>query len=278
MTLAFQALLIILALLPGFLALYSYGGGINRDAHVSLSFRGVTTRSAAALVVASLLHTTWLSATTYLFAPLQGLQVHFEHIVYLLSTDSGPEKSAALQSAASHPWQIALYFISLFFASFLVGRGLQSAVRRLRLDHKFEALRFRNYWHYLLEGEAFLLDSRYELENENDPERLKPDAVFASITVQMDGTNYLYGGIIENYWIDDNYDLQRVLLSSATRRELINDRGPETPRTNQSEDDRYYEIEGDYFLIWTKNVQTINIDYIYIGQPSDQLSLFDDQN
>lgn len=248
MTLAFQALLIVFALLPGFLALYAYGGGINRDTHVSLSFRGVTSRSASALVVASLLHTAWLSSTAHLFAPLQNLQVRFDYIVYLFSSDTGPINQAALQSVANHPWQIALYFLSLFFAAFILGRGLQWIVRKSRLDHKYPSLRFRNYWHYLLEGEAYLLEQRDDGDTTSNQDDLKPDAIFASITVQMDGTNYLYGGIIEDYWIDDNYDLQRILLSSVTRRVLSDDREPNAPQIPQHEDDRYYEISGDYFF------------------------------
>jgi hypothetical protein len=265
-TLAFQALLVVFALLPGFLCLYAYSAGINRDAHVSLSLRGVTTRSTAALIAASLLHATWLSLTNYIYAPLQGLEVRFDYIVHLFAGSHGPIKSNALDSVASYPWQITAYFFSLFFVSLTAGQLAQRSIRWLRLDHKSELLRFRNYWHYLLEGEAHLLD----LTPDSESTYRKPDVIFVSVTIQMANDIYLYGGFIAKYWLDENYDLSRVLLTAVSRRKLDDDRDQGESRTPQSRIRRYYEIEGHYFLVWMRDVQTLNVEYIYLSYEEDQ--------
>jgi hypothetical protein len=68
-------------------------------------------------------------------------------------------------------------------------------------------------------------------------------------------------GIIADFFFDHSGSLDRVLLRSVERRKLSEDIKPGKAIDS---DDRYYEIEGDYFILRYSEMSTINIDYIFV--------------
>lgn len=73
-------------------------------------------------------------------------------------------------------------------------------------------------------------------------------------------------GLIADFFFDKSGELDRVLLRLVERRRLSND---ERPSEEMDSDDRYYYIEGDYFVLRYSEMCTINIDYMFVTPESE---------
>jgi len=154
----------------------------------------------------------------------------------------------------------------------------------LRLDLKYETLRFSNIWHYLLTGEVLNFE-KSELKRANP--RSPIDGVFLTAVIEQGGENFLYRGIVKDFWFDSRSgDLEGVQLMLADRRELSADTpdtsaletDPETDRREDSDDtpiartdldNRYHRIRGDFFVIKYPQAKNINLLYFRLKKKNN---------
>lgn len=272
MNVAFPALLVVLLLLPGIIFRYAYARGWWGSK--SPTSRAVSDELAYGVVFAAALHTLWLTAVT-----LAGYPADYQALLALLlgnfGKDSG-EYADAVRAVSAHPGKIALYFLTLWAGAGLLGGGLHTLVRTRGWDREYQILRFRNEWWYLLSGEC--------LEFPENP--FNADApvggegghvlVYLSAVVDHGKGSFLYRGIVTDWNLDKDGRLDTVELALAHRRALTDDRKPDeaavAPNLAGAPDARYYDIDGERFILRYAEMRTINLSYASLTeeQPSDE--------
>ena len=83
--------------------------------------------------------------------------------------------------------------------------------------------------------------------------------------VCLGSSAYLYTGVLVEYFLDDQGQLNRLVLASAARRPLSDDQASESgadPDQSQAYEERFYPIEGDYFVLRYSEVLTLNVRYL----------------
>jgi hypothetical protein len=267
MNFAFPALLVLLLVLPGIILRYSYARGPWGWASPT-SLRRVSEELAYGVAFALVLHAAWLGLVRGL-----GFVPDVEAMVLLLVGSYGDRSEhldRVVASIAGHYQGIVAYLVSLYLAAALAGNLGHRAVRRLRLDHRTKTFRFDNYWFYMLTGEV--LDFR-----ENAEEGRTVDGVYCSAVVDHASGSYLYRGIVSDFTFDRDGALDTIVLMDAHRRRLIDDRAenePRPPAGPAAPDERYYEIRGDFLVLRTREIRTLNLDYFAVtleeGMPAEE--------
>jgi hypothetical protein len=257
MNLAFPALLIFVLVLPGVILRYTYARGTWKW-NSATSIQSLGDEVAYSVVIAGALHLLW----TWVVSPIG--DVDLQSVLTLLAgTGSGTRDDfqAAISSATDHPYMVSGYFLSLYITSACIGYGTHILVRKCHWDRKTRLLRFKNDWHYLLSGEILEFD---ELPYEAG----EPDGVYLSAVVKHGAGDFLYRGIVADWTLDRDGELDRVLLRLVHRRQLSNDREAGQERdpgdVNYVGDARYYDIEGQYFILRYSEMVTVNIEYLLL--------------
>jgi hypothetical protein len=101
---------------------------------------------------------------------------------------------------------------------------------------KFALLRFNNQWHYLF------------------AEGPNVSAVLVTVSCNHQDHSCLYAGMLHSYDFTSEGELQRIVLTSAARAEL-----PAAPAAVA----KFVAIQGDLFVVWCRDVNTLNIDYLH---------------
>lgn len=265
MNIAFPALLLFLLVLPGITLRYTYLKGFW-GWNSPVSFQSISDEVAFSLAWAAILHLIWC----YLVNVLGFGKPDLRSILVLL-VGGGAARSEDLQLAITatveSPLRVAGYFLSILLFSGLVGLLAHIAVRAWRLDRKTRALRFKNEWHYLLSGEVLEFSEFQPFEREGIV-----DGVYLSAIVKHGKSDVLYRGIVADWLLDAKGDLDRILLRRAHRRKLEDDRAPGQARNIEDpayqDDDRYYDIEGEFLVIRYQEMTTINLEYVFVDADS----------
>ena len=247
MNLAFPAVLIVVLLLPGFLARYWYRKGsweypIHVESFAEGVFKGV--------VSASVLHALWVFGTQRL-----GESVDFYAVLVLLSAGTGEDLKRALNAATAEPGKVFLYFFTLYVASPLIGWLCHYAVRHLRLDLKFPFLRYDNDWHYVLTGEFLGFSDQRPTRN------IEVAFVQVSLVTEVGGDPILVTGNLEEFFFDREGKLDRLVLSNAYRRSIRKDREDGAEQRALAKDKRFYRIQGNYFVIPYAEIKNLNVGF-----------------
>lgn len=188
-------------------------------------------------------------------------------MAFLCDRALAPEKVLPLFTASSEAQKIAVaaisaqfgdvskYFLSLLISSFLIPGLIRDVVSRCRLDiHEnplSRMLRFNGApWYYLLSGADFSKSN-------------EPDMVSVSAIVDVAGEAFLYVGILEDYFVDQEGGLDRFILSEVSRRPIAKDKIPEQL---DDKDQRFYPIDGDYFVLRYSEAITMNVQYIKLEE------------
>lgn len=262
MNIALPAAVFLLLIMPGYLwlrcfklgqleasssdALVSrHEGGENADGSSSV-FSASTLPNAT--LVSTALHILWLSGVAW--GPFPDAEP-----LIVLQLVAGSEAIGPLaQVDESLPW-VTAYFVSLFlfsgFAAYALGLGSGAAELDLKYPHLFGQ---RSTWYYLFTG--FSASRR-------------PDLIAATVTVDLNDGTYLYSGVIDSWGLNaDGRTLEFIRLRFPYRRALARDQATENKPPSLESDERYYAIRGEFFIVWMRNVQTLNIDYAYISTAS----------
>lgn len=261
MNIAFPALFILLLVLPGIILRYTYARGPWRWESPT-SIPNLSDEIAYSVALAVGLHVFWL-----VLADALGHPADLRSVMSLLTGSYGRNAEyfeRSIRSVSDHYVRVGLYFISLYIASAAIGLTLHSAVRRFGLDRRTRILRFRNEWYYLLSGEI--------MEFGESPEPAPAiDGVYLSAIVDHSDGSFLYRGIVRDFTFGRDGQLEKIILTLAHRRKLESDRERLTPPITSSSppDERYYAIEGDFFVLRYSETKTINLDYFALLDPEE---------
>ncbi len=254
MEFAVSALFLLVLLLPGFILQTSYTKGFWRW-NSPTTTRPITEQIPTGIVTASVLHIIWASACAWL-----GYPINLSALTMFLLGAYGHDEEffrTTLNSLTDHPYKVFIYFISLYMGSAFLGYLSHFLVRKWKLDRRTRILRFNNEWFYLLSGEI--------TQFKEFPEDLgKVDGVYLTTIVHHSGKDYLYRGIVADFFFDKSGNLDRVLLTLAHRRDLSADRELDQEFGQDEVDNRYYNVEGDYFILRYSEMSTINLAYFFV--------------
>lgn len=261
MNVAFPAVIIALLILPGIVFRYTYSRG-SWGWTSPVSFRTASDELAYAAIFAVVLHVAWLGA-----ASLLGHRADFPSLLAFLTGNFGPNAAVynrAIGSVSDHALEIAAYFLSLVGVAAIGGRWSHWFVRRTRLDHHTEVLRFKNEWYYLLSGEVLRFGGR------EAPREVS--GVFLSAVVDQGKDCFLYRGIVSDWSFDAEGNLDNVRLRFTHRRLLGADaKEKATAKAGDyvAADERYYEVRGDVFVLRYSEMRTINLDYFVVNEDTE---------
>lgn len=257
MEFAVSAVFLLVLLLPGFILQTAYTKGFWRW-NSPTSSRSLTEQVPAAIVIASALHALWAGGAAVIGSP-----VNLGSVMMLLTGAYGHEEAhfeSALSSLTGNPYKVFFYFASLCSVAALTGYVSHFAVRQLGLDRSTRILRFNNHWFYLLSGEI----TEFNEFGGSPAMGEDVDGVLLTTIVHHGDGDYLYRGLVVEFFFDKDGTLDRVLLVLAARRKLADDRKREEEPGSPESEARYYDIEGDYFVLKYSEMHTINVDYLFV--------------
>lgn len=251
MNVALPAIVIFFVLLPGFIIRTR----LKRAERTSLDFSPFGEVVAEAVVWSVLAHCLWIllayALAGQVFQPLVLLK--------LLSGAVTVQEGAAIAFAASF-WWVTFYFVSLLVAAFVFPIVSRAIITKYRLDRsgaRFSYIfRFHNApWYYLLTGADFADDDA-------------PDMVLISAIVEVAKDAVLYVGVLDEFYVDSEGQLDRLVLQNVARRPLSRDKP--LAETNgeagrNTEASRFYEVDGDSFVLRYSEAITLNIQYVRLS-------------
>lgn len=244
MNVALPALIIFLLLLPGF----TFRTRLKRAERTSLDYSPFGQVAAEAILWALIAHLVWLLLSYLLFGNYLDAGV----LLKLLSSDPTGQAKATDAVGDKFGW-IAAYFVTLFFASYSIPKGARQLISKYRLDRDAYRLgsifRFHQApWYYLLTGADF------EAEDE-------PDLIVVSAIVDVAGEAVLYTGVLDEFFVNSEGGLDRVVLQEVMRRPIGSDK--DATKVEEGRDaSRFYPIEGDYFVLRYSEAITLNVQYV----------------
>jgi hypothetical protein len=252
LNIAFPAVLIILLALPGVI--------FNRYRSVSGRFRSqrqILDELLPSLGAATVAHLAGISVC-YLISGWTGLRVDFEAVLLLVAGRLGEQSNSveAIKAASCHPLAVFSYFFSLLLACYCAGwldgklrvwrHGPVRALTVFSAEDESQARRFAA-WARILSTD--LPDSE-----------IACTTIVASLTVGS--KSYLYAGLLRKvFWNESTGEPEWLQLWSTLRRDIAADGDPaaKTP-------DRWYEVEGESFMIRFSEVGTLNLIYTAIEE------------
>jgi hypothetical protein len=246
---AFPALLTFLLILPGFI----FRGAFTRSERTQLDSRPFTSETVKSLILAIFLHSLGLQLTK-LITPIT---IDYQVFLTLFTAARGDLLELAINRSAAHMPSFISYLLSIYISAYLLGLVAQKLVINLKLDRHpllSDFFRFDTPWFYLFKG--------YNDEGEG------ADFVKLAVTVQQVEATYLYYGILEDFYLTDSGNLDRIILSSVVRRQLITDETFEEDDETDSEALRFYEISGDRLVFKYQDITSLNIEYYKIIENS----------
>jgi hypothetical protein len=244
MNIALPALIAFLLLLPGFI----FRTRLKRAERTSLDFSPFGQIVAEAVLWSLFAHLGWLALSHLVF------RHDFQPLVLmkLLSSAAPGQADAAVAVAADFAW-IAGYFGSLFVAAFLVPTLLRATISRYRLDRSSApwgaVFRFHDApWYYLLTGADFT-------------EEEAPDFIVISAIVEIAKEAVLYVGVLSEFFVDAEGQLDRLVLQGVSRRPIAADKNG-IDADEGSDSGRFYDVDGDSFVLRYSETVTLNVQYV----------------
>lgn len=259
MNVALPAVLLFLVVLPGFIARARY----KRVEQVSLDYSPFGEAAASAVVCAGLLHAAWLTIAYFGWDRVLDLQV----LIGLLSPSPALQELAARRVAADQAAVIA-YFSSILLLPYFLAPAFRALIARLHLDRGRLAPLFKFHrapWYYL-----------FTAADAAQP----PDLVMVAAIVDIGKQPYLYQGVLSEYFLAPDGSLDRMVLRNVQRRRLEQDKPagpglagrpgapdgdtPAQPEGNAASGERFYSIDGTYFVLRYAEVVTLNVWHVVL--------------
>lgn len=207
MNVALPALIVFFLLLPGFI----FRSNLKRAERTSLDFSPFGQVVAEGILWACILHFCWLGGSHLVF------QRDFDPVTLMKLLSSAPIPQAEASEAVGAQFSsIAAYFFTLIIASFLVPQIIRIVISRCRLD-RADAMwspifRFHQApWYYLLTGDDFKAGN-------------EPDLIFVSAIVEVGKEAVLYVGVLDEFYVDAEGLLDRLVLQNVARRPIEADK------------------------------------------------------
>lgn len=232
MNIAFPAFFLLALILPGFIFTSAY----ERTENTTLDKKTFEASSASALVCALFLQL------------IYGFVIHsfYKGIDFSLSIKmlTGVKLTQSnIDTLASDVGYIGVYFVGLYVASYLLGKLLQKILFKYN-PYKSSMFAFDTPWYYELKG---------KLSGDSDAQLIK-----VSCLLDTKEGSYLYYGYLDDFYLGQYGQLDRIVLFDVYRRDIKSDNGL------AQNNDRYYQIKGERLIIKYSQVLNLNIEYLYI--------------
>lgn len=259
MNIALPALVIFVCLLPGFI----FRSRLKLVESTSLDYSPFGRVVSEALVWAAGLHLVWVS-----LCPMFGDRADLGLVLRLLSSNLTVH-GEALQEIAQQTPRIVKYFASLYAAAYVIPTIFRQVITSRRLDRYGSPFgswfRFQDApWYYLLTGADFDADEQ-------------PDYIQATAIVNVAGEAYIFKGVLDRFYFKSDGTLDRLVLENTTRRKLSEDQGARRGRRAiKADEERFYTVDGDSFVIQYDQVVTLNIQYMKLTAVDEEGQILSD--
>lgn len=171
---------------------------------------------------------------------------------------SKPSLTSIENISESFNW-ILIYNVGLFVFSSISGAFLKNLVRTKKLDRKYKFLRYQNQWHYILTGEFFDFPRANIDLDKSSVEDI--EFVFVDALIEVNGTSYLYDGILVDYELSNDGGLDFIIIKNAERRKLEADRELDDNGKRIDNIDSYYPISRHLLILKYSEIKNINFSY-----------------
>lgn len=259
MNLALPALAIVVLLSPGLIFTWAIREWLD------LSFeQSELLKSLLVVVIASVV----LHVAGGVGCACLGLPISYRAVLALLQGGPDRELGWAMDMAASSLGRVTLYFFSLWVLASIVGFLSNRFLFRFRPDLRPNwsgVCQLSNEWYYFLSGDYTRLP-----KTKWDTSRT-PDIIRISTVITVGQETYLYCGLLTDFYFDRGGKLDRLVLASAKRRRMRDDRSPDQEH-HPDGDDRYYPIIGHLFVIKYNEVSTLNFQYAWLEETEEEAS------
>jgi hypothetical protein len=198
----------------------------------------ISTGIALAIPAALLMHVIWLGIA-HLLALWPGLpkpQVS-DALTLLLGDSRSNPTTDAIASAARHWFWIGAYFLTLFVFSFSTGKFANTRLKARR----------RADWFDLLSKKA--------------------DMIWLTTDMEIGGVAYLFAGMLHDFKLSPDGELERVVLLGTVRRTLKRPSEQDMAVADENyQDGGWVPIPGEYVVLKMSATNTVNLDYWYLEE------------
>jgi hypothetical protein len=246
MNFALPALIVFVLLVPGFILQLRFKR-IERTMLDYSPFGKVVTEG---FFYACVIHVFWCGLAYLFHSKLCDVTI----LLSVLSSDASNQRNAIVCVAKQIHW-VVYYFSTLLIAVYVFPALLRKCVVHFGWDrfNRISAGIFRFHdapWYYLLTGADFVYEDR-------------PDLIMISAIVEVAGQAYLYMGVLDEFYVNGDGVLDRVILEKVSRRPLVFDKNAASVET-----DGFYDVAGDYFVLRYKEIVTLNVQYFKVVEES----------
>ncbi|MEM5388328.1 hypothetical protein VSR68_32890 [Paraburkholderia phymatum] len=258
MNVAFPAVFLFLVVLPGFIfRQFFQRNEVHTFDHAPFS----------SVVLKALLCAAVFNAVVALSVQQFGYEIEFGDVIRLLvgGASALSDLNGRLAWLNMHPMAGAGYFALTSVIALVAAMAWRLAVQWLELDRAGHPLagwaRGDAPWYYLFSG----LDH---------PKEDAIDGATVAAVVEFKEGSYLYTGVLDDYEVNADGQLDRLLLVQAQRRKLESDREYDVDSAKYVEDKakaRFYPIAGDVFVLRYEEIKTLNVTYLSLG-PEKQIA------
>jgi hypothetical protein len=251
--LAFPAILLFLALLPGFLWRRTF----RVAERTLLDYTPFARATLEATLCAMVIHAVVAAGFLWL-GPYSLSASAYQLLVLVLSDRAGPEVASVSRAVSREAGVIVAYFALTFALALVAGLGMRKLVTRLGWDRRTsgfwlrDAVRFDTPWYYLFKG-----------YDEDTP----PSGVLIATVVDLDAGSTLYVGLLTEYFLTEEGQLDRFVLAGASRR-LLKDDTRVDAAGNVTAAEEFYPVEGNYLVIRYADCKTLNVLYLVPAEPT----------
>lgn len=239
MNVALSAIVVFLILAPGF----AFRSRYRRVERTSLDYAPLGQTVIQGVIFAAVFNLIWLAV-----ARLFGWTANLRDLLLLLALDTSGQADA-IRRVAAHQYAVFFYFLTIFLAPLALAPAVRHFAER-RGWHLPESRLYRFFgieapWYTLLRVEAAQRDA---------------DALVAAV-VNFGGKCYVVRGFVADFFVTPTGELDRIVLEFADRRPLEADE----PDHNNDAEERYYSIEGDFFVLRYSEAITLNVQYLQLS-------------
>lgn len=246
MNLALSTVVLLFLLSPGFVFRFCFlSGPYSKEVYKP---------SATEDIVWSIIVAIFLQLSAISLLDLWG---HVANLQFLYSIVKGDDADKIDFSAVnSHTTFFLIYALILLLIASVLGLLLRKLVIGTNLDMKYSFLKINNDWYYIFSGR--ILQEKVKLI----------DFIQIDALVNTSEGEYIYCGILEDFFLTKEGGLDRLYLKNVYRRKLVNDIRTAQKYYPQSKkfDERYYSMPGEYFVIFHKNVLNLNVTYYQLEE------------
>lgn len=250
MSLVFGSLLLFILISPGLIFRFSYLQGT----YAKLTFKVSAVEEIFwALVPAFFLQMLAIE----LIALTTSYHIRLDIVYQLINGDGGVDFRLVEQNLGP----FMAYMIVINLVAIVLGVMVREAVRKYKLDLRFRFLRLGNEWHYLFSGEI-LYPGR----------KTAPESIFMiqiDVVVNSSEGDIIYCGTLEDFYLSKDNGLDRIYLRNVYRRNLKDDLDlgqPNVGYLKRYEDERYYAMPGDLFVVTYDKIVNLNVTYITLEE------------